>query len=87
MASEPRRARIAVMPFLDPAQGPAARGGIGNALAHDVITRLAKLRSLFVIAQGSVFALQERGVDPSRPAACWRSTISPAARCARRRRG
>ena len=39
-------------------------GGIGNALAHDVITRLAKLRSLFVIAQGSVFALQERGVDP-----------------------
>ena len=31
-------------------------------LAHDVITRLAKLRSLFVIAQGTVFALHERGI-------------------------
>jgi TolB-like protein/Flp pilus assembly protein TadD len=46
---------------------PAAagnRGGIADALAHDLITRLAKLQSLFVIAQGTVFALRERGVGP-----------------------
>ena len=56
-----RRASIAVMPFADSA--PAAGGGrAGEALAHDVITRVAQLRSLFVIAQGTVFALQERGV-------------------------
>jgi TolB-like protein len=41
-----------------------ARGGAADALAHDVITRLAKLRSLFVIAQGTVFALHEQGVGP-----------------------
>jgi len=54
-----RRASIAVMPF-------AARGddvGVGVALAHDVVTRLAKLRSLFVIGQGSAAALHARGVD------------------------
>lgn len=66
-----RRASIAVMPFLDPSTGASAErstassagGGAGAALAHDVITRLAKLRSLFVIAQGTVFALHERRVD------------------------
>jgi TolB-like protein len=47
------------MPFQDGmAAGP--RGGWADALAHDVITRLAKLRSLFVIAEGTVFALRER---------------------------
>ncbi|MGD9511546.1 MAG: transcriptional regulator, partial [Geminicoccaceae bacterium] len=35
-----------------------------DAFAHDVITRLAKLRVLFVIAQGTVFALDERRVGP-----------------------
>ena len=64
-----RRASIAVMPFADQsgASGAGAtggRGGTADALAHDVITRLAKLRSLFVIAQGSVFALHERRVGP-----------------------
>jgi TolB-like protein len=39
-------------------------GGAADALAHDVITRLAKLRSLFVIAQGTVFALHERRIGP-----------------------
>jgi TolB-like protein len=29
-----------------------------------VITRLAQLRSLFVIAQGTVFALHERSIGP-----------------------
>lgn len=52
------------MPFLDRTSGSGARGRLADGLAHDVITRLAKLRSLFVIAQGTVFALGERGVGP-----------------------
>jgi DNA-binding SARP family transcriptional activator len=59
-----RRASIAVMPFADRSAATGARGGTADALADDVITRLAKLRSLFVIAQGSVFALQERRIGP-----------------------
>jgi len=35
-----------------------------TALAHDVITRLAKLRSLFVHRPGTVFALHERQIAP-----------------------
>ncbi len=57
-----RRASIAVMPFADRSTATGARGGIADALADDVITRLAKLRSLFVIARGSVFALHERRI-------------------------
>lgn len=60
----PRRASIAVMPFADISLVPAARGGVADALAHDVITRLAQLRSLFVIAQGTMFALSERLLSP-----------------------
>lgn len=61
-AATSRRASIAVMPFVDRAAGPDPRGGAADALAYDVITRLAKLRSMFVIAQGTVFALHERDV-------------------------
>ncbi|MCG3190169.1 MAG: hypothetical protein LKCHEGNO_02786 [Burkholderiaceae bacterium] len=50
------------MPFDDAARDVSVRGGLGDGLAHDVITRLAKLRSLFVIAQGTVFALDERRI-------------------------
>jgi TolB-like protein len=50
------------MPFIDTSSGLHTRGGVADALAHDVITRLARLRSLFVIAQGTVFALHERGI-------------------------
>ena len=57
-----RRASIAVMPFVDRGGGDVLRGGLADGLAHDVITRLAKLRSLFVIAQGTVFALDGRRV-------------------------
>lgn len=57
-----RRASIAVMPFAEQARGVAARGGLADGLVHDVITRLAKLRSVFVIAQGTVFALDARNV-------------------------
>jgi DNA-binding SARP family transcriptional activator/Flp pilus assembly protein TadD len=60
-----RRASIAVMPFLDRTAANSGQGGLGDGLAHDIITRLAKLRSLFVIAQGTVFALGERGVGPA----------------------
>ena len=59
-----RRASIAVMPFVDRSAGAEIRGGAADALAHDVITRLAKLRVLFVIAQGTMFALHERHVGP-----------------------
>lgn len=57
-----RRASIAVMPFTAPVGEPAVRGGVADALAHDIITRLSKLRVLFVIAQGSTFALHDRQV-------------------------
>ena len=56
------RASIAVMPFVDAGRDSALRGGLADGLVHDVITRLAKLRSAFVIAQGTVFALDERSV-------------------------
>lgn len=58
----PRRASIAVMPFADQSSLASGRGGLGDALAHDVITRLAKLRSLFIIAQGTVFTLDDRQI-------------------------
>jgi DNA-binding SARP family transcriptional activator len=57
-----RRGSIVVMPFVDRSTAAVVRGGAADALAHDVITRLAKLRSLFVIAQGTVFALHERHI-------------------------
>lgn len=65
-ALTPRRASIAVMPFIehDTPRGSVgnAGGGFADGLTHDVITRLAKLRSLFVIAQGTVFALSEKSI-------------------------
>lgn len=64
-ADTARRASIAVMPFADRSMRADPRGGIADALAHDVITRLAKLRSLFVIAEGTVFALHDRHVAPA----------------------
>lgn len=58
------RASIAVMPFLDRSAQAGVRGGVADGLAFDIIARLAKLRSLFVIAQGTVFALDQRSVGP-----------------------
>jgi TolB-like protein/DNA-binding SARP family transcriptional activator/Flp pilus assembly protein TadD len=55
------RASLAVMPF-QTSQDDAVETARG--LTHDVISRLAKLRSFFVIAEGSVFALAERRVAP-----------------------
>ncbi len=56
-----RRASIAVMPLTDLSAPEEKAGSLAGALVHDVITRLAKLRSVAVIAQGTVFALAERG--------------------------
>jgi DNA-binding SARP family transcriptional activator/TolB-like protein len=54
------RVSLAIMPFVDEAGGGGNR--LAHGLTHDIITRLAQLRNLSVIAQGSVFALAERGV-------------------------
>jgi TolB-like protein len=62
--SAPRRASLAVMPFAENTNHGGVRGGVADGLTCDIITRLAKLRSLFVIARGSVFALAERGIGP-----------------------
>jgi DNA-binding SARP family transcriptional activator len=56
-----RRGSIAIMPFVDRSAVPGGPRGTADALARDVITRLAKLRSLFVIAQGTMFALHDQG--------------------------
>ncbi len=64
IAGASRRASIAVMPFAELSTTPEVPGGVADALAYDVITRLAKLRNLFVIAQGTVFALKARGIGP-----------------------
>ena len=54
-----RRATVAIMPL---STGGAGRDGLAEGLVQDVITRLAKLRSVPVMARGSVFALAERGI-------------------------
>ncbi|HEV7308005.1 transcriptional regulator [Ensifer sp.] len=59
-----RRASIAVMPFRDLVPGPDGRSDLGGAIAHDIISKLARLRSLFVIARGSVFAIANEGLEP-----------------------
>lgn len=57
-----RRASIAVMPFRDVEGGRDGRSTLGDALTHDIISRLARLRHLFVIARGSVFAIAEESI-------------------------
>ena len=62
--SRPSRASLAVMPFVEEATEGSLEGGLADGLTHDIITRLAKLRDLFVIARGSVFALAEKNIGP-----------------------
>ncbi|SFF15370.1 DNA-binding transcriptional activator of the SARP family [Sulfitobacter brevis] len=59
--SGPSRSALAVMPFTvrDPQDGI----GIADGLTNDVITRLAKLRNMSIIARGSVYALAALGVS------------------------
>jgi TolB-like protein/DNA-binding SARP family transcriptional activator len=59
-----RRASIAVMPLVDTTSGEPERGRIGDWLTEDIITGLAKLRVLFVVARGTVYALRDRSIDP-----------------------
>jgi DNA-binding winged helix-turn-helix (wHTH) protein/tetratricopeptide (TPR) repeat protein len=63
VTAEPRRASVAVMPFIDRSVLTDARAGIADALVHDIIFQLAQMRSLFVIAQGSVFAPNIRRME------------------------
>ncbi len=55
------RASVAIMPFAEVTTGDGGRR-LGDGLTDDIITRLAKLRILFVIARGTTYALAERGV-------------------------
>ena len=57
------RPSLAVMPFRR-TRDELAAVEIARGLTHDIITRLAKLRGFFVIAEGSVFALGDQGAEP-----------------------
>ena len=64
MPATASRASIAVMPFGDlpgRRQDDGARS-LAGGFAHDLIMRLSKLRSLFVIAPGTMFALHARSL-------------------------
>ncbi len=63
LAAATGRASVAIMPFSELPAPELPRGGLADGFAHDLITRLAKLRSLFVIAQGTMFALHERKLE------------------------
>ena len=59
----PARPSLAVLPF-GTLGGPAEGGGIADGLAHDILSRLSRLRSLFVIAHGSSFRFRGAQIDP-----------------------
>ena len=54
------------MPFVDGATGPGGR--VADGLTEDIITRLAKLRVLFVIARGTSTRSASAASAPQRPA-------------------
>ena len=56
-----RRASIAVMPFHASSQAAEC---VADGLSHDIISGLARLRALFVIARGSTFALRDWTSNP-----------------------
>jgi len=58
------RASIAVMPFgdLSGSGNEESVRPLASGFAHDLIMRLSKLRNLFVIAQGTMFALHARSI-------------------------
>ena len=58
-----RRASVAVMPFVEATSTSAPQSQLANGLTDDIITRLARLRALFVIARGTSYALGDRGID------------------------
>jgi TolB-like protein len=75
-AVEPaRRPSIAVLPFtLVGAAGPY--GSIAEALPHDLIVELSRLRWLFVIARGSSFQFRGAAIDRVRSALNVRYCLS-----------
>lgn len=58
-----RRASVAIMPFAEVAPAAGEPRQLAHGLTEDIITRLAKLRALFVIARGTTYALGERGIE------------------------
>jgi DNA-binding SARP family transcriptional activator/TolB-like protein/Flp pilus assembly protein TadD len=62
LPATPHRASVAIMPFAETPAAVTTFGKTGAAFAYDVITRLAKLRCLFVIAPETALALHEQGV-------------------------
>lgn len=63
-AASAGRASLAVMPFFQIGDHDG-QSRLTHGLTHDIITRLAKLRNLFIIASGSVFTLAEQGIAPA----------------------
>jgi TolB-like protein len=61
-AAMTRRASICIMPFFEQGAAGLARSSLGDGLADDIITQLAKLRVLFVIARGTAFSLGDRNI-------------------------
>lgn len=59
-AAPARHGSVVVMPFED---ATADAREAAHGLTDDIISRLAKLRVLFVIARGTSYALKDRGVD------------------------
>jgi TolB-like protein/DNA-binding SARP family transcriptional activator len=57
------RVSVAIMPFEPAAASSGAGSQHWHGLSDDIITRLAKLRALFVIARGTSHTLGERGID------------------------
>jgi TolB-like protein/Tfp pilus assembly protein PilF len=62
-AETPARPSIAVLPF-QPLGAPGRYGAIADALPHELITELSRLRWLFVTARGSSFRLRAPDPDP-----------------------
>jgi DNA-binding SARP family transcriptional activator len=80
-----KRVSLAIMPFEDEGRDSTFRGGLGDGLTHDIITRLARLKAFFVIARGSVYALAGRGIGPEEAGRRLNVDYVASGRVARRR--
>jgi TolB-like protein len=69
-ASPSSRPSIAVLPF-SPIDAAGPYGPIADALPHDLIVELSRLRWLFVIARGSSFRLRGSEATPERARAAF----------------
>ena len=61
--SLPDRASIAVLPFADMSGDAGREEHFADGISEDLITGLARIRWLFVIARNSTFAYKRRAVD------------------------